>query len=436
MENNKYYHSVTLDRDRCRGCINCIKRCPTEAIRVRNSKAKIIKERCIDCGECIRVCPHFAKKVVTDDFHMIEDYEYKVAMPAPTLYGQFKGVTDVNIVLTGLLEIGFDKVYEVAKAAELVTLATREYMDKNKTVRPLINSACPAVVRLIKVRFPSLIDNILPILAPVELAAILARHEAVKETGLPPEKIGIFFITPCAAKVTNIKNPIGFHNKLIDGALSMSEIHKRLIPVIKKIKEPKKLSVVYNRGVNWASSGGESLGLKTPKYVAVDGINNVIQLLEDLEDEKLEDIEFIEALACTGGCVGGPLTVENNFVSKKRVRDIANSRDEKEWGFHIDYNDILWDGEVEYDPILNLDPEVEVAIEKMQEMNRILKNLPGLDCGSCGAPSCKALAEDIVRGFGSEQDCIFTMRERVKILAKEMIELEEHMPPPFRSEEK
>ena len=168
----------------------------------------------------------------------------------------------------------------------------------------------------------------------------------------------------------------------------------------------------------------------------MDGINNVIQLLEDLEDEKLEDVEFIEALACTGGCVGGPLTVENNFVSKKRVRDIANSRDEKEWGFHIDYNDILWDGEVEYDPILNLDPEVEVAIEKMQEMNRILKNLPGLDCGSCGAPSCKALAEDIVRGFGSEQDCIFTMRERVKILAKEMIELEEHMPPPFRSEEK
>ena len=216
MENNKYYHSVTLDRDRCRGCINCIKRCPTEAIRVRNSKAKIIKERCIDCGECIRVCPHFAKKVVTDDFHMIEDYEYRVAMPAPTLYGQFKGVTDVNIVLTGLLEIGFDKVYEVAKAAELVTLATREYMDKNKTVRPLINSACPAVVRLIKVRFPSLIDNILPILAPVELAAILARHEAVKETGLPPEKIGIFFITPCAAKVTNIKNPIGFHNKLVN----------------------------------------------------------------------------------------------------------------------------------------------------------------------------------------------------------------------------
>ena len=55
-------HSVMLDKELCMGCINCIKRCPTEAIRVRDGKAHILKERCIDCGECIRICPHHAKK--------------------------------------------------------------------------------------------------------------------------------------------------------------------------------------------------------------------------------------------------------------------------------------------------------------------------------------------------------------------------------------
>ncbi len=58
----KFIHSVTLDKELCKGCINCIKRCPTEAIRVRDGKAHILNERCIDCGECIRICPHHAKK--------------------------------------------------------------------------------------------------------------------------------------------------------------------------------------------------------------------------------------------------------------------------------------------------------------------------------------------------------------------------------------
>ena len=65
----KFIHSVTLDKDLCKGCINCIKRCPTEAIRVRDGKAHILAERCVDCGECIRICPHHAKKPLYDPAH-------------------------------------------------------------------------------------------------------------------------------------------------------------------------------------------------------------------------------------------------------------------------------------------------------------------------------------------------------------------------------
>ena len=115
---DKYFHSVRLDKDKCRGCTNCIKRCPTQAIRVRNGKARIIKERCIDCGECIRVCPHHAKYASRDSLEQLENYKYKIALPAPALYGQFNNLDDVNILLNALPALGFDAVFELSKAAE------------------------------------------------------------------------------------------------------------------------------------------------------------------------------------------------------------------------------------------------------------------------------------------------------------------------------
>ena len=97
---DKFGHSVYLDANLCKGCINCIKRCPTQAIRVRDGKAVITKEFCIDCGVCIRICPHHAKKVRRDKPEMIRQFEYTVALPAPALFGQFNNLDDANILLT------------------------------------------------------------------------------------------------------------------------------------------------------------------------------------------------------------------------------------------------------------------------------------------------------------------------------------------------
>ena len=114
----KFFHSVYLDDSLCRGCTNCIKRCPTHAIRVIDGKARITSEFCIDCGECVRTCGYHAKKLHRDTLDILKDYEYTVALPAPSLYLQFNNLDDVNIVLTALLELGFDDVYEVAASAE------------------------------------------------------------------------------------------------------------------------------------------------------------------------------------------------------------------------------------------------------------------------------------------------------------------------------
>ena len=232
-----YFHSVRLDKDKCRGCTNCIKRCPTQAIRVRNGKAVIIKERCIDCGECIRVCPHHAKYASRDVISQIDDYKYKVALPAPALYGQFNNLDDINIILNALPSLGFDSVFEVSKAAELISEATRIYMQENAHIKPLISSACPAVVRLIRVCFPELVDNIMPITAPVDEAGRLARIKAVQKTGLKPEEIGVFFITPCPAKVTAIKQPIGIEKSHVDGAIAIHDVYPLLLKSIEKTEK-------------------------------------------------------------------------------------------------------------------------------------------------------------------------------------------------------
>lgn len=425
-----YFHSVTLDKDRCKGCTNCIKRCPTEAIRVRDGKAKIIKEKCIDCGECVKVCPYHAKIVVTDDVDIIKNFKYSIALPAPSLYGQFKDMT-IEDILTSLKSCGFDEVFEVACAAEIVSFLTRDVMNKKDFKKPVISSACPAIVRLIQQRFPSLLDNILDIMAPVEVAGKIAKDEAKKKTGLKDEDIGVFFISPCAAKVTSVKKPIGIEKSFIDGVFSMRDIYSMILDN-RKVQGESVEHVSSMIGVGWANTGGESYGTSLENCLFVDGIQNVINVLEEIELGKLNDIDFFEGLACIGGCVGGPLTVENNFVARNRIMKIKEKlpkeADIKTYK-DLDYREFMMNIRLKESDVLNLDNDIDKAIDMMQSIDEIYKSLPGLDCGSCGSPGCRALAEDIVKGYASEYDCIFKLKDRIKVLAEEINELSIKIPP-------
>lgn len=423
---DKFYTAVRLDEKLCKGCINCIKRCPTQAIRVRNGKAVIKKEFCIDCGECIRICPHHAKLATYDAISILEDYEYTVALPAPSLYGQFNNLDDVNIVLTALKRMGFDDVYEVSGSAELVSEISRDYIKANQDKLPFISTACPSVVRLISVRFPNLIDHLLPIKAPVDVAASLARKRAMEISGLPSEKIGIIFISPCPAKVSAVKVPLGFDKSEIDGVVAIKDIYPRLLNYMKEVEQNKdieELAISGKIGISWGGTGGEAGGLLTDSYLAADGIENVIRVLEDLEDQKFSSLEFIELNACNGGCVGGVLTVENPFVAKVkliRLRKYMPVACNHLNNSHMKADDNIWTHPVKYEPVFKLGTDMEESIHMLSKVEELCLKFPGLDCGSCGAPTCKALAEDIVRGTASEKDCIHILREMIHKISDEM----------------
>ena len=426
MEN--YFHSVTLDEVKCRGCTNCIKRCPTEAIRVREGKARIINERCIDCGECIRICPYHAKKAITDDFSCIEQFKYRIAIPAPTLYGQFKPEYTRNSILNALKHIGFDDVYEVARAAEFVTNATKKLLEDKSIKKPLISSACPAVVRLIQVRFPNLIDHLVRLESPMEVAAKIIKKKTAAQKKLDPADIGVFFITPCAAKATSVKAPYESKKSSVDGVISIKDIYLKMLSSLDKVTNPEQLEKAGFEGVRWANSGGEGLAIGTDRFLAVDGIHNVIMILDAIENDKIEGVDFIEALSCTGGCLGGPLTVENVYVAKTRIKkhvDDAKAVDKNELLQDTYDENMDWTEKIAYKPIMKLDDDFERAMKKLEDLEKINSELPGLDCGACGAPSCHALAEDIVRGIAHETDCIVKLREKVQEMAAQMKVLEE-----------
>ena len=417
----EYFHSVTLDRDKCKGCTNCIKGCPTEAIRVRDGKAVIIEERCIDCGECIRVCPNRAKAALTEGLKDIARFQRPIALIPPSFYGQFPPQVSPGSIAAALQAIGFARVVEVGLAAEYVTEAVVKYVKEHRTPRPLISSACPAVIRLIQVRFPSLADLIIRVEAPIEVAAVIAREGEEGE--------GMFFISPCPAKVTSIKQPVGRASSGLDGALSMAEVFGQILPVVRRVEPLPGYPQASRIGTSWGRSGGEREGV-AGRSLAVHGIHHVIKIFELIEQGGLTDYEFIEAQSCPAGCVGGCLTVENPFVAETNLRYIASTYP-RGWGQRPKVADEVLRLVKPITPrkIWQLDDDAARAMAKLLLLQETEKELPGLDCGSCGSPSCRTLAEDSVRGRASINDCIFNLRERVRRLAEEMVDLAGKLPP-------
>ena len=408
---NSYEHSVSLDLTRCTGCTACLKHCPTEAIRIKDGHAQINPDRCIDCGICIKICPSKAKKATYSRLDKVLKRKYKIALPAPSLYGQFEDLDDVDFILQGLKNIGFDDVFEVSKAAELVSAYTRLYLKTEGIPKPVINSACPVVLRLISLRYPTLKEHIMQLLPPMEIAARLARERAMKEhPELSREDICICFISPCPAKVSYVRNGFGDYKSEVDEVLSISDVYFNLINVMRRQHQPDQLSESGVIGISWATTGGEASALFNDKYLAADGIDNVNRVLEQLDNGNISGLEFVELNACPGGCVGGVLTVQNPFIARARLhilrRYMPVSRNVLPADEQYIPAEYFFEEMPAYQPISRLSNNIAKSMRMMADIQSLRAQLPGLDCGACGAPTCRAFAEDVVRGTATVDDCL------------------------------
>ncbi len=410
-----YKHSVSLDTEKCKGCTTCLKRCPTEAIRIRDGHAVINSVRCIDCGECIRVCPYKAKKATHDSLSVLGNYKYRVALPAPSLYGQFDNLDNIGYIIRGLLDLGFDDVFEVACAAELVSAYTRKYITREDVKKPILSSACPAITRIISMNYPYLCENIMPILPPVDIAAFLAREKAMREhPELKPEEIGIIFISPCPAKVSYVKNSFAGERNYVSATVSVRDVYFALLDVMKKREdEPLEMTESGMIGIGWASTGGESTAILNERYLAADGIENCIRVLDQIDNSDMTNLDFVELNACSGGCVGGAMAVANPYIAQARLQSlkrylpVSPNRPASEWI----PDEYFQEKDVEYNPYSLLSDDRKTAMRMMSDIEKLCGELPGLDCGSCGAPTCMAFAEDIVKNETNVDECTIIMRQ-------------------------
>ena len=169
-------------------------------------------------------------------------------------------------------------------------------------------------------------------------------------------------------------------------------------------------------GVSWAESGGESTAIFNERYLAADGIENVISVLDKIENGSFPSLEFIELNACPGGCVGGVMAVENPFIAKARLQAVrrylpVSQNFIKENQKENIPDEFFFEGKPDYQPISRLSENLAESMRMLSEIQRIKEELPGIDCASCGAPTCRAFAEDIVKGEANECDCIIKYRE-------------------------
>lgn len=435
MELRHFHHALRISEELCIGCSHCMNVCPTEAIRVRGGKALLYENRCVDCGECFKACPVKAIYIDHDDFSRLDAYKYKVALVPAVFIGQFPETISRDRIYEAILECGFTHIYEVELGTGLLLEHIRKYSENNPDTKPLISSFCPAIIRLIQVKFPSLVSNIMLLKPPLDITALYCRKE-LTDRGLNPAEVGVFYFTPCAAKIAAIKSPVGEDYSMITGVINMDFIYNKVKKILKKSRDNQTNSIpnahLSGTAVRWTLTHGESDNIEG-RSLAIDEIHNVIEFLEKVENDEITDIDFLELRACDESCAGGVLSTANRFLITERLRkkqpeqmDPLNAESNGIYAYREYLNRRISIQEIKPRSMMKLDEDMAEAMRKMEKASQIMKVLPLTDCGACGAPNCQAFANDIVQGEAMIRQCIFVQKSREhtgELSAEESLEI-------------
>ena len=423
---------LSLKEDHCVGCTHCLRVCPTEAIRIRGGKARMMPHRCIDCGECIRACPRKAWTVEAKPWERVLEKGKIVAVLDPAVLGQFGDRVVPGMILRTFSEIGFSKVEDIGQGLAVYRRAVAGHLASGRAPSPAISSDCPAVVQLVQVKFPSLLENLVPVVPPFEIMAdLLRRNTEWRSTG------GLGYVVPCLAKA-RAATEAGKPERSYHHAIPFTEVYPILRAQLHGREEepfPEAGGGPSVSALEWAYPGGQSRAMGLEASLIVDGVSQVAEVLELAENGLLEEVPFIEAWSCRGGCLGGPLNVRNPFWARFQLFSWIrkdDARSPKTLGRGEDVNAYIMDQPFPPRAGMRLDEDLQVAMEKLRRIDKVVKQFPGIDCGSCGSPSCLALAEDVVQGYARETDCICILKKGKTVEAGPGKEASKGRPPKSR----
>jgi iron only hydrogenase large subunit-like protein len=411
---------VYTEKAQCQDCYRCLRNCPVKAIKIEQGVASVLEELCIHCGKCVAACPSGAKKV-RDDIASVENLlasgKKLIASIAPSFRSEFDRVTDHDFVYA-MKQLGFTCVSETALGAEEVS--GHVYRILNSTTgadHPLISTACPVVVNYIRKYYPSLTRLLSPVLSPM-----LAHATMLKE--LYPDAAVVFF-GPCIAKKDEI---VQFPN-LCDSVLTFQNL--RTLFDQKGIKFgngktdidkfiPRKAA----EGTVYPVDGGMIAGIRGNGRIIdrhmmhFSGIPEIESVLNSLSTLKPEEPLFLELLACSGGCVNGPVAQKGDGILSKRISIIRNT------------TELRWDNpKVTVENVEGITepldiPKREVSTEAIIKVLRATGKYSitdELNCGGCGYLNCRDFAKAVVDGRAEPAMCVTYMRKLASKKANKLI---------------
>jgi anti-sigma regulatory factor (Ser/Thr protein kinase)/Na+-translocating ferredoxin:NAD+ oxidoreductase RNF subunit RnfB len=363
-------NSLRLVGESCTACLRCLASCPTQALRVYGGSPRVLGHLCVDCTNCVEACLPGAIGVDASDV-LPDRLTGTVVVPA-ALLAQFGDASTAEMVPAALRELGFDGAVVAAAADEALREAVIAWARAADRVRPVISPACPAIVNLVQVRFPSLIPHVAPFLSPSEAAARSIAGDGV-------------FVAACPAQCTAVtEGPVGTSPALV----SPAAVRQALVPLVADTAGHAPKSVEPPRREATAPED----------VLQVYGIRRVMRLLDSIEDGLYENLTIVEPYACELGCFGSPLFWEDPFVARRRWLRIAA-------GFEGDATAVRRDAPLRAREGVRLDADMDRAIAKLARIEGLTRSLPGKDCGMCGAPGCSTFAEDVVLGRATVAGC-------------------------------
>jgi Na+-translocating ferredoxin:NAD+ oxidoreductase RNF subunit RnfB len=412
----------------CDGCLACMRVCPTSAIRVKRGKAMVRAELCIDCGSCLKACTRGAIMATTRTLEEFGHFAFKVAIPSPVLFGQFPASVRPEHIVQGLLAAGFDAVWDYGVDLCLGTRVIAEYERRWRGPRPLINMTCPVIIRLIQVSYPRMVDQLVQLQPPREIAGRAVKSHYSQELGLAAEQIAAIYVTPCQARSISIVQPAEGGTSSLDGTVGIPHVYNAILAEARRAAHEGTTRPSWNPArsatmVRWATPRALRYAMLHAGYMSVTGLPNVIRVFDDVERGKLKNIDFLECYACWAGCANGNLTVDNVYVSQAKLQSLMGA---------LPITDPETDAEVErryplesfalerpFAPrLLANASDLRERVRRVKEAESVVKTLPGVDCGLCGAPSCSVLARDVAAGEASVSDCVFLSARRLQELRR------------------
>ncbi|TDO86153.1 PAS domain S-box-containing protein [Halanaerobium saccharolyticum] len=416
----------------CKDCHKCLRECPVAAIGFKDSQAFIIEEKCIYCGNCIKTCPQGAKSALFEEKKLeafLESDSYLIASIAPSFVAAFPDLKPGQLI-QALKLIGFDYIAETAEAAARVVKQFKKEREKMNST--LITSCCPAVVNLMEKHYPKLLPQLAPVLSPMMLQTAELKNKF--------DSARVIFIGPCLAKIEESKNEKR-RDYRPDIVITFEHLRFFLEKKGIKISELDSAEVdlpATHLTADYALSGGAVKAadlLKADpgcgnKALHLSGLENIINFLEDFKKDKDKiEVELVELLACSGGCINGPainndlsiplkelevhnylsFSKQNNY---KKDQSLKNEKSINEISFRRRHKSKK----------MSLPEVPESEIRKILASIAKEKKEEEKDCGGCGYSSCREKAAAVYHGFAEKKMCIPYMKSRAESLSQIIVE--------------